>query len=1038
MIPLIISTLFLFIISQAAIHQSLSKSISKNLDDNLRQSTMLTHDLIENSIRESLRNYLRGRVEDSLYSIQSIYAASERGAISEETAKSNARVGLLNRVIGTSGYFYVINSTGEVQIHPNKEMEGTNQLGNDFVRRQTEVKIGYLEYEWQNPREEAPREKALYMIYFEPWDWIITATAYRSEFRNIISIDHIRSKIAEARYYHDGYSFIVNEEGLLLAHPYFEGTNVRALGQGEELLKVLDSINEPDKNAGMIEYSWKDPSDARQREKRVFYSLVDETGWIVATTFSLDEVYSPLQKTILLISISNLGTLILLIMLLIVLSKKITSPLAKLTGRLLQESHARTSSREDFSTKDEAQIAEQVFNLYISQLKDEKKKVLEANEENKKLAVFPNDIQLPVLRIDESGRCTFINDYAKNNLPPIFDNATKKLEAVLLEKILEEKPAGSSVEKTIAGRIYKIFITPLADTAEVYLHFYDLTVEQKFETLQSVWQSVFENSIEGITITDENAAIERVNKSFTRITGYSREEVIGRKTSLLKSDRHTESFYREMWENLREKGYWAGEIWNRRKSGEAFPEWLSISSFRDNTTAKQKYMAIFHDISDLQKKEEELQYLNSHDILTKLPNRNLFYDRLRQAVSSVQRTGEFCAVVVVDIYGFSKVNDFLGKNTGDEYLIIVADRLNAAIRNEDTLARLGSDDFAIILPRLHRKEQSLDVILRLQELASAAVELSGKQLKPMLNIGISFSPGDGDTADILLQKANTAMLRSKRAKPGSYSFYDDSIDNQLMERFDLEVALRQAIDREEFELMYQPKADLQTGILTGFEALLRWNRPGFGQVSPGAFIPMLEETGMIVEAGHWIMREVCRFIRELNTRRGPTIRVGINISTIQFASTTFLTDLEQIIADETVSPEHIDLEITENVAAENIEKTIAILERLRTRGFTISIDDFGTGYSSLKYLKVLPFDVIKVDRSFISPLPGDNASLSIVRSIVSMAGNLGKQTVAEGIETEEQNEICRTEGCNIIQGYYLSRPLSRKDALEYKVKISQH
>jgi len=1027
LLPVLTALLPLFLIIQTLSSGYIQKENIEYIDNSIEGSAKSVHNFINLVLQESIQNYLRGRVEDSTYSVKAIHAAVQRGTVSKESAIRSARTGILSRKIGETGYFYVIDSKGTVLIHPEEELVGKNFSEFDFVKQQIRDKSGYLQYEWQNPGEDLPRKKALYMSYFEPWDWIITASVYREEFADLVDLSQLEPEFLNPSGLEQGYKYIVDREGNILIHPYLREKNIFDLTDKTEILKIFDTSNE-NQSSGITEYYWQNPGEKRERLRRAYYTWLPELDFGIVSTFVIEEQQKTSRTILSILHASNLLLITILTYLLLFLIKRTIRPLSNLTEKILSQPEIKNDKEFNPGTNDEILITEQALEVYIRKLKEEKVINEETLRENKILARFPNDAQFPIIRITELGEITFINNSAKEDLLPVLDINKETNQSPLLKEFYDESAKDDIIEKSLKGINFFIFRTPIHESREIYLHFYDLTTEHRFQTLQSIWQNVFATSIEGITITDVDGYIERINNSFTRVTGYTEKEAIGKHTRLLRSNKHNDDFYKEMWDSLNSKGNWKGEIWNRRKSGEIYPEWLSISSYIDTQTNKMKYMAIFHDISDLHQKEEELAFVSSHDILTSLPNRNLFNDRVKQALLSARRTGLFCAVITLDIHGFSRINDHIGQIWGDKYLQIISELLQKTIRSEDTLARLGSDDFAILLPRLEKKDQCKDVLYRILDYLKQPVTLNKKTLNPTMNIGISIYPDDAETAETLVQKSNIAMIKSKSDKPGSHQFYDESLDRDLQSRFEMELALKQASEDENFRLMYQPKGDLNTGEIIGFEALIRWEHPQRGNISPVEFIPILEETGLLIKVGEWIIREACRFVVRMKETCDTDIQIGINISNTQFDDPDFVKKLDRIMEEESVTPESVDLEITESITAMETGETIGILEKLHDRSFSISIDDFGTGYSSLQYLNELPFDIIKIDRSFIAPLPADEKRLSIVRSIIGLGKNYGKLTVAEGIETKEQEKLLRDEGCDIIQGYYLSKPLTEDDA----------
>ncbi|MDA3850101.1 MAG: EAL domain-containing protein [Spirochaetaceae bacterium] len=637
------------------------------------------------------------------------------------------------------------------------------------------------------------------------------------------------------------------------------------------------------------------------------------------------------------------------------------------------------------------------------------------------------------MRISTAGEVLFLNQAAQEQIFDLMVDHGSYIETNILEKMGELEDMEGRFNLAMGDKSYQIVVTPMQQSSELFLHFHDLTMEYSYQTLQSIWENVFDSTLEGFAVTDDQGIIEEINSSFSRITGYSKEEVIGLETKLLRSDRHDHQFFENMWNQLHEMGHWQGEVWNRKKDGEVYQEWLSISSFHNRQSDETKYVAIFHDITDIRQKEEELNHIIHHDILTDLPNRNSFYEELSTALHT-RDSNTILAVIILDLDNFTMIYNYLGSALGDDFLQYLSEVFKSVTRVDDIVARLGSAEFAICIRSIENFVVCQRMINRLQDKLDNSVELAGHSLTPFINIGISLCPKDGDTPELLIRRARLAMQHGRQIRKGSHLYFEPSMEKNQLDRFDADISLKAALKNNEFVMEYQPLSSFIDGVIHGFEALIRWDRPSKGRISPTQFIPVLEENGMILEVGEWILKEVCQFISQLRMIDPFPFKIGVNISARQFASANFVDRLLYICETYKVPSHFIDLEITENIAALDLEGVIDTLSSLRKYGFSISIDDFGTGYSSLSYLKELPFDILKIDRSFIAPIEEKGTSLAIVRSVVTLAKSLGKKTVAEGVETKMQSRICREEGCDILQGFLYSVPLSIEDALDF-VKI---
>ncbi|MEW5728709.1 MAG: EAL domain-containing protein, partial [Pseudomonadota bacterium] len=555
----------------------------------------------------------------------------------------------------------------------------------------------------------------------------------------------------------------------------------------------------------------------------------------------------------------------------------------------------------------------------------------------------------------------------------------------------------------------------------VVLH--DISARKRALARLDVAEKVLESTMEGVMVTDRRGTMLWVNQGFCRISGYDREEVMGKPAGMLKSGLQGPEFYAVMWRTIREKGEWAGEIWNRRKDGEAFPEWLTIKAITDPAGEVTRYVGVFSDISKHKRAEETIRTLTYYDAVTRLPNRYLFMDRLNQAIERSQRSDRKAALVMVGLDRFKQINESLGHQTGDALLRAVAERLAASLRGHDTVARLRGDTFCCLLTELAQGHDAHAVISRLLECFTPSFEVNGHELYVTSAVGISVFPVDGTDPDELIQKAETAMNRSKERADNAYQYYAPEMHTNSAERLRLETELRKALARDEFTVYYQPKIDTVSGRVVGAEALLRWHHHELGMISPADFIPIAEDTGLIVPIGDWVLKHVCAQIRRWQDQGTPVVRVAVNISAVQFRQPDVVDKVVEALTEHAIDPSLLELELTESAVMRNAETAISTLLALHNQGVRLAVDDFGTGYSSLSYLKKFPLDKLKIDRSFVLDLATNPASIEIVGAIVAMAHSLNLAVVAEGVESEDQLDILRTLRCDEIQGFFYSRPI---------------
>lgn len=541
---------------------------------------------------------------------------------------------------------------------------------------------------------------------------------------------------------------------------------------------------------------------------------------------------------------------------------------------------------------------------------------------------------------------------------------------------------------------------------------------------------VFENTVEGVIITDSNSRILAVNKAFTQVTGYELKELKGLTPRVLQSGRHDAQFYAEMLESLKQSGQWVGEVWNKRKNGEIYPERLTIAAVKDIEGAVMNYVAVFSDISEIKKSQERLDFLAHHDPLTNLANRLLFNLHLNHSIKLAQRNRRQIAVIFIDLDDFKSINDSLGHDHGDELLKKVAELLGTQVRVSDTLARLGGDEFILLVNDIGALHHASTIAEKFLNLLSQSFNVSGHEIFISASIGISLYPMDGEDANTLVKNADTAMYFAKTHHRNSYHFYTPSMGEHAQERIKLEAMLRRSIERGEMTVHYQPQVDLLTGQLVGMEALLRWNNPELGMISPLRFIPIAEDAGFISTLGEWVLRTACRQLKEWDSCSINMPSVSVNLSVKQLEQNDIVDIVSRILEEVGLPASRVELEVTESAIIDN-QRALNNLNGLRGLGVVLSLDDFGTGYSSLSYLSRLPIQKLKIDRSFVSEVTTESSRMAIIRAIIAMADALGLVTIAEGIETESEAQFLRQEGCLTAQGYLFSHPLPPDELLAH-------
>jgi diguanylate cyclase (GGDEF)-like protein/PAS domain S-box-containing protein len=556
----------------------------------------------------------------------------------------------------------------------------------------------------------------------------------------------------------------------------------------------------------------------------------------------------------------------------------------------------------------------------------------------------------------------------------------------------------------------------------------DITRLRETEEELRLADKVFANSVESIVITGADQRILRVNPAFTAVTGYRPEEVIGRYPSILRSGRHDAAFFRAMRDAIENQGFWQGEIWNRRKDGKIIPQWLSVSAVRDGQGRLTHYVGVFTDITERKAQEARIAFLAHHDPLTALPNRSLMVERLERRTLRSQRDRSRFALLFLDLDHFKHINDSLGHAVGDKLLKEIAGRLTHCVRSSDSVGRLGGDEFLILLAELADAADAGNVAEKIIEQMAPPFELEGHRLSTSISIGIAIYPGDGKDSDTLMKNADTAMYHAKAGGRNTFRFFTEAMNAAAMERLMLDNAMRQALERVEFRLVYQPQVCLASGRITGMEALLRWKSGEYGEVPPSRFIPLAEDNGQIIPIGRWALEQACRDASTWGQGPAGPVPVAVNLSALQFRRDDVVALVLDTLSRTGLPPAMLELELTESLLLEQGTEALETIRRLKAEGIRIAIDDFGTGYSSLSYIKRFRVDRLKVDQSFIRDLDSDPEDAEIVRAIIQLGHSLRMEVVAEGVETPRQLTFLQAEGCEFAQGYLFARPRPAAEA----------
>ncbi|MBI3523143.1 MAG: EAL domain-containing protein [Betaproteobacteria bacterium] len=552
----------------------------------------------------------------------------------------------------------------------------------------------------------------------------------------------------------------------------------------------------------------------------------------------------------------------------------------------------------------------------------------------------------------------------------------------------------------------------------------DITERKAAEEKLRLLAMIFESGSEAFLVSDANNRIVAVNRAFTELTGYSKEEVIGETPSILSSGLETERFYAAMWRAIEKTGHWQGEIRDRRKNGEVYPKWMTVDVLKDEQGRITNYIASFSDITERKRADEKIHYLAHHDILTGLPNRMVFSDRLSQVIVKARRHQNRFAVLFVDLDRFKNINDSLGHHIGDLLLQEVAKRLLEAVREADTVCRLGGDEFILLVQDIGTPEHVAAIAGKILTTLSRPYYLEDNDLNLTPSIGIACYPQDGEDEESIVKNADAAMYHAKESGRAQYQFFTEQINANVHDRLSIENDLRKALARDEFVLHFQPKFDIRSRSIAGCEALIRWRHPTLGMISPARFIPIAEETGLIVAIGDWVLEAACREGLRLQAQGFPDLLMSVNVAAPQLKKAGFVERVLEILEKTGLSPAQLELEVTESMIMHDVENVTSILQQLHDAGIQLSIDDFGTGYSSLAYLKRFPIHVLKIDQSFVRDIMTDKDDAAIVQAVIALAHSLRLGVIAEGVETQAQFDFLETHGCNAIQGYLIAKPLT--------------
>jgi diguanylate cyclase (GGDEF)-like protein/PAS domain S-box-containing protein len=654
--------------------------------------------------------------------------------------------------------------------------------------------------------------------------------------------------------------------------------------------------------------------------------------------------------------------------------------------------------------------------------------------ENSKEGILITDQQQRIISVNKA--FTEITGYAQDEVvgktPRVLSSNLQEpafYNRMWKELLADDHWEGEVLDRRRNGQVFPLWLSIAAvrDRHHKITNYFgicsDITERREAEQSLGLAAQVFEHSREAIMILDQNRGIIRTNATFTELTGYTTQEVIERSVKVMRPEAHDDAFYERIWAEIDATDHWQGEQLMRRRNGQVFPAWITITTVRDSDRKVTTYISYFSDITARKEAESRIRFLAEHDFLTGLPSRELLLDRLRQAIAVARRNQTQLAILFLDLDRFKNINDSMGHSVGDKLLRQVAQRLQKHIRSIDTISRHGGDEFLIMLADIGTIPQVAHIADHVMRAIAMPYKIDNHELVVTASIGISIYPGDGDEIETLVKHADVAMYHAKGSGRNRYQFFSHQMNARIVERMALENSLKKAISREEFILEYQPEVDFASDRTIGAEALIRWQHPVLGLLPPSRFISVAEECGLIVPIGDWVLRTACRQAKSWFDRGSPIV-VSVNLSVAQFRQKSLLNSILDALHFANLSPHYLELEITEGILIDDAETTLHTLTELRNIGVRVALDDFGTGYSSLSYLKRFSIDKLKIDQSFMRDINAAPAESAIIIAIIAMGKSLRLKVIAEGVETAEQYHFLKSHGCDEYQGYYSSMALS--------------
>ncbi|GAB4212064.1 MAG: hypothetical protein Fur007_03630 [Rhodoferax sp.] len=988
-----------------------------------------------------LRENLRAQVDSVMSLVQAIFERESPRRPAPEVQALIREALRPVRFFEGRGYFFIDTLEGRFVLLPTApQLEGKllpdnrDDTGHPIMRGLIEaarqpVGDGFSRYRWYPPDDpKHMADKIAYVRRFAPYDWLIGTGDYTRYWEQQIqqqALERLRSLV----FGRSGHISVFDADGRALIWPadHAQEGRMAADFSADQRPDAQALLEQATRGGGAASYSVPG-ADGQPIQRSALVKRVAPWGWVVVASIRNDELQAALGEAMAL-QRPDLGTtlrdLLPALALALVLSALASTLFARWLSRLFAHYHRQMQAQAQTLARGEALFRAVFENAAVG--------LAQVAPDGRLLQVnTPFCALLDRAREELVQRTRFQDITLPEDLPTDLAHVDRLLRGEADHYSLEKRYVrgdGSPVWVHLAVHLVRdahgepdYFISAV----------YDISQRKSDEARLKLWASVFTYAREGIIIAQADGRIVEVNDSFTRITGFSRAEALGKTPKLLQSGQQSAAFYAELWRSLNETGHWSGELWNRRRDDSLFAVLQTISAVIDDQGRTTHYVSLFSDITAAKEHERQLEHIAHFDALTQLPNRSLLADRLQQAMLQAQRRGLLLAVAYLDLDGFKQINDRYGHDAGDMVLTELARRLHGALREGDTLARLGGDEFVAVLGDLNGTEDCKPLLQRMLDVAAQPIAHQGHSLQVSASLGVTFFPQQDDIdADQLQRQADQAMYQAKLAGKNRYHLFDTELDRSLRGSHESREQVRHALQSGQLVLHYQPKVDLRGGVVMGAEALIRWQHPEHGLLAPGHFLPAIENHPLMVDVGHWVLRTALAQLQDW-AAAGLPYALSVNVAARQLQQSDFADRLKVLLAEHPgVAPQRLELEVLETSALQDIGGVSHTLERCRALGVSLSLDDFGTGYSSLTYLKRLPVQTLKIDQSFVRDMLDDADDLAILQGVIGLARAFGRNVIAEGVETPAHGRALLALGCDWAQGYGIARPMPAHEFLPW-------